>query len=193
MLHRFALLAALFLALTPAHAQPATVDVVFETSAGPITLTLETTRAPITAANFLAYVDQKKLDGTSFYRATKVGEGYGLVQGGPRNDPKRLLPPIAHEPTSATGLSHVDGAISMARLAPGTAQGEFFITLGALTTMDAQPGGDPGFAVFGRVTQGMDVVKSILAAPTSPTEGEGAMRGQMIAEPVKIVRARRAL
>ncbi len=181
--------------VTPAPwAAPATVPVRIETSAGPITLALETARAPVTAGNFLRYVDGKKLDGAAFYRAVKVGTGYGLVQGGTRNDAKRTLPPIAHEPTSQTGLSHIDGAISMARAAPGTANGDFFITVGDLKSMDANPaapGDNRGFAVFGRVTEGMDVVRRILEAPTSPTAGDGAMKGQMLAPEVKILTARR--
>ncbi len=173
---------------------PATVPVRIETSAGSITIALETERAPVTAGNFLRYVDGKKLDSAAFYRAVKVGTGYGLVQGGTRNDRERTLPPIAHEPTSQTGLSHVDGAISMARAAPGSANGDFFITVGDLKSMDANPaapGDNLGFAVFGRVTEGMDVVRRILEAPTSPTAGEGAMKGQMLAPEVKILTARR--
>ncbi len=179
--------------VTPAPAA-ATVPVRIETSAGPIILALETERAPVTAGNFLRYVDGKQLDGAAFSRAVKVGTGYGLVQGGTRNDPKRTLPPIAHEPTNQTGLSHSDGAISMARAAPGTANGDFFITVGDLKSMDANPaapGDNQGFAVFGRVTEGMDVVRRILEAPTSPTAGEGAMKGQMLAPEVKILTARR--
>ena len=205
MFKRFALLCLL---ASPAFAQtqapptpavqaprPATVRVSLQTSEGPIVLELETERAPITAGNFLRYVDQKRLDGVTFYRATKVAPGYGLIQGGARNDPKRALPPIAHEPTSQTGLSHVDGAISMARNAPGSASGDFFITIGAMPSMDAdpaKPGDNLGFAVFGRVVEGMDVVHRILDAPTSPTEGEGVMRGQILAIPVRITTARRA-
>jgi len=173
----------------------ATIRVVLQTSEGPIVLELEKERAPVTTANFLRYVDQKRLDGTNFYRATKVAEGYGLIQGGVRNDPKRVLPPIAHEPTTQTGLSHVDGTISMARAAPGSATADFFITVGAMPSMDAdpaQPGDNLGFAAFGRVVEGMDVVRHILDAPTSPTEGEGAMKGQMIAAPIHIIAARRA-
>ena len=210
MFRRFAPLALLILPLAPAYAQPATppaaeaapaatpnpatVRVSLETSLGPIVLELEKERAPVTTANFLRYVDEKRFDGIAFYRATTLGGGYGLIQGGAKGDAARVLPPIAHEPTSKTGLSHVDGAISMARYAPGTADADFFITIGALTSMDAdpkQPGDNLGFAVFGRVVEGMDVVRRILAAPTSPTEGEGAMKGQMLAAPVRITSARR--
>jgi len=206
---RFAALA-LFL-LSPAHAQDiapsapapavpatapksATVRVSLQTGLGPIVLEVEKERAPVTTANFLRYVDEKRFDGTTFYRATRGGAGFGLIQGGLKGDPKRLLPPVAHEPTSATGLSHVDGAISMARYAPGSAAADFFITVGNLKSMDAnpgQPGDNVGFAVFGRVVEGMDVVRRILAAPTSPTEGEGVMKGQMLAPRIPILTARR--
>lgn len=207
MLLRFASLALLWfaIAITPALAQtgappaptprPAIVRVSLETSEGAILLELEKERAPLTTANFLRYVDEKRLDGAGFYRAVKVAAGYGLVQGGVRNDPKRVLPPIAHEPTSRTGLSHVDGAIAMARAAPGSASGDFFITIGAIPSMDAdpaQPGDNLGFAVFGHVVEGMDVIRRILDAPTSPTEGEGVMKGQMLAPPIRIIAARRA-
>jgi peptidyl-prolyl cis-trans isomerase A (cyclophilin A) len=214
---RFAPLALLLLAASPALAQndaaappspplvaspaalppapkPAVVHVSLQTSAGPILLELEKERAPITTANFLRYVDQKRFDGTTFYRAVKVQAGYGLLQGGARNDPKRVLPAIAHEPTSKTGLSHVDGAISMARNAPGTASGDFFIVIGGFPSMDAdpsQPGDNQGFAVFGHVVNGMNLVRQTLEAPTSPTAGEGAMKGQMLIAPVKILTARR--
>jgi peptidyl-prolyl cis-trans isomerase A (cyclophilin A) len=177
--------------VTPA---PATVKVILKTSLGDIVLAVETGRAPITAANFLRYVDQKRLDASDFYRAMAVGEDgqYGLIQGGLRGNPKRVLKPIAHEPTSVTGLSHVDGAISMARSDPGTATADFFIVIGDLVSLDAQPtGGDPGYAVFGHVVDGMDVVHDIFSQPRSPTAGAGVMKGQMLAMPVKILTARR--
>ncbi|MBB6124417.1 peptidylprolyl isomerase [Sphingobium subterraneum] len=174
--------------------RPATVKVSLQTSEGPILLELEKERAPVTTANFLRYVDQKRLDGTTFYRALNLAPGYGLIQGGLRNDPRKLFPPVAHEPTSKTGVSHVDGTISMARNAPGSATADFFIVLGEMKSLDADPaapGDNAGFAAFGHVAEGMDVVKRILAAPISPTAGEGAMKGQMIAAPVKILSARR--
>lgn len=174
-------------------AQEEPVTVRLETSLGAIVIALDPVHAPVTTANFLRYVDQNRLAGTGFYRAMQVGEG-GLIQGGTRNEPKHTLPPIAHEPTSQTGLKHLDGTISMARYAPGSAAGDFFIAVGDLPSLDANPdaeGDNLGFAAFGRVVEGMDVVKRILAAPTSPTEGEGVMRGQMIAEPVKILAAMR--
>lgn len=168
----------------------APVNVRLDTAAGPIVIAVDRAHAPLTAANFLRYVDGKRLDGVAFYRAVKVGDGYGLAQFGTRNDPKRTLPPVAFEPTSKTGLSHVDGAVSMAMAKPGTAAGDFFVVVGDLKSMDAHDN-DPGFAVFGRVVEGMDVIRRILAAPTSPTEGVGVMKGQMLAPTIRINSARR--
>ena len=169
------------------------VRVAIETTAGTIVAEMDP-RAPVTSANFLRYVDEHRFDGTDFYRGMEVAPGAGLIQGGTRNAPERVLPPIVHEPTSQTGLSHVDGALSMPRLAPGTAAGDFTIMVGDQPYLDAGPGsaGDGlGYAVFGRVVEGMDVVRRILAAPTSPTEGEGVMRGQMLFPRITIITARR--
>jgi peptidyl-prolyl cis-trans isomerase A (cyclophilin A) len=173
---------------------PATVKVALETSLGTITVAVEVERAPITAANFLRYVDQKRLDGTSFYRADPIQPDFGLIQGGTRNDPKRILKPIPNEPTTKTGLSNKDGAISMARGGPGTATGDFFIIVGDMNALDAkpdQPGDNEGYAVFGRVIEGMDVVHKIMGAPTDPNSGEGVMKGQMLSPKITILHARR--
>lgn len=172
------------------------VRVKLDTADGPIMLELYPDKAPITAGNFLRYVDEKRFDGATFYRASKVPNApeFGLVQGGVQNDPARVLKPIAHEPTTKTGLSHTNGAISMGRTSPGTATSDFFICVGDMTYMDAdpkQPGDNLGFATFGKVIEGMDTVQKILAAPTSPTAGEGVMKGEMLAQPVKIITARR--
>ncbi len=178
-------------------ADPAAVRVALTTGLGRIILELAADKAPITVANFLHYVDGKRLDGAAFYRAVHAGSGSttGLVQGGLRNDPTKVFPPVAHESTTATGLHHVDGTISMARYAPGSAASEFFICVGDQLYLDAdptQPGDNLGFAAFGRVADGMDVARAILAAPTSPTEGEGVMKGQMLSPVVPIITARRA-
>lgn len=188
MLQRLLCLVLLFLS-APALAQPAPVRVVMETSAGNITLEVNLARAPVTAANFLRYVDQRRYDGATFYRAMPGGPGRGLIQAGV--DHRRRLPPIAHEPTSRTGLSHVDGAVSIARDAPGTATADITIMLGNMTYLDAGGVDRDGYAVFARVVDGMDVVRRIHAAPTSPTEGEGAMRGQMLSPRIRILTARR--
>jgi len=187
------LILAMLLALTAQAPLPATVRVLLHTGEGDIIVAVETGRAPVTAANFLRYVDARRFDGIDFYRAMPGGAGKGLIQAGVR-DPRRMFPPIAHEPTSQTGLSHIDGALSAPRLAVGTAQGDFTIMVGDMRYLDAGPGsaGDGlGYAVFGHVVEGMDVVRRILAAPTSPTEGEGMMRGQMLSPRIRILTARR--
>lgn len=205
MIRRTLLAAALLLPATalaqttppPATAEapkPATARVAIETSLGRIVLELETERAPVTARNFLRYADQKRLDGIAFYRSVKVADKFGFVQFGIDGDPKRALPPIKHEPTTVTGVKHVDGAISIARLAPGTARGEFTISVGDQPSLDAdpsRPGDNLGYAAFGRVVEGMEVIWKILDAPTSPTKGEGVMKGQMLEPKVRIVSVRR--
>ncbi|HEY6048107.1 MAG TPA: peptidylprolyl isomerase [Sphingomicrobium sp.] len=199
MLTRIALLLSAFAAV-PALAQPAPpvpapaaqaelVPVAIDTSLGRIVVALDKTHAPVTTANFLHYVDTHRLDGESFYRAMHVGTG-GLIQGGVRSDSRKLYPPIAHEPTSQTGLHNVAGAISMANAGAGTATADFFILLSDMPTLDASAD-QPGFAVFGHVVEGMDVAKAILAAPTSATLGEGVMKGQMLDPQVKIIKAER--
>lgn len=173
---------------------PDTVRVRLETDDGPIVLALDSKHAPITTANFVRYVDEHRFDGTSFYRAarTKGAPTHGFIQGGIRREYRRMLPPIAHEPTSKTGLKHVVGTISMARsdTAGVGAMGDFFILASTMASLDAN-GDEPGYAAFGRVVEGMDVVRRILAADTVPNAGRGAMRGEMITKPVKIVSATR--
>jgi peptidyl-prolyl cis-trans isomerase A (cyclophilin A) len=121
------------------------------------------------------------------------GADGGLIQGGITSDARKLFPPIAHEPTSETGLHHVAGAISLAGAGPGTGRADFFILISDMPGLDAGgPRGDAnGFAAFGHVTEGMDVVKKIWASPTSPTKGEGAMKGQMLDPPIRILHAAR--
>jgi peptidyl-prolyl cis-trans isomerase A (cyclophilin A) len=176
---------------------PARPHVILATGAGLITLELAIDKAPLSGANFLRYVDNRRLDGSRFYRAMKIDPDplNGLIQGGLGGLPVRVYPPVAHESTTQTGLRHVDGAISLARNAPGSATCDFFICVGPVPALDAdptQPGDNLGFAVFGQVTDGMDVVRRILLSPVSPTKGEGAMQGQMLEPVVPIVTARRA-
>ncbi|WP_245620088.1 peptidylprolyl isomerase [Phenylobacterium immobile] len=167
------------------------------TPSGDIVLELADTQAPLTARNFLKYVDDGLFDGSAFYRASRprgeTGTNFGFVQGGLQNDPARVLPPIAHESTAVTGLRNVDGAITMARYAPGTAQADWIICVGDQLYLDATPS-DPkttGFAVFGRVIAGMEVVRSILGMPVDLNAGEGPMKGQMLLQPLTITSARR--
>jgi len=160
------------------------VPVAIETSLGRIVIALDRGRAPATTANFLRYVDAGRLNGESFYRAMNYPGG-GLIQGGVTSDSRKLYPAVEHEPVSKTGISHVAGTVSMANGGPGTARSDFFIMASDSPAFDAD------FAAFGRVIEGMDVVKKVLAAPTSPTKGEGVMKGQMLEPKVKIVSAAR--
>lgn len=176
----------------PPPREPAIVRVRFVTSAGPIVVALDAQHAPGTVANFLAYVDDGRFEGTSFYRATrrKTAPNTGFVQGGIGTDSHRMLGVVPLEPTSKTGLHHGDGELSLARYERSdSGSGNFSIMVGANPSLDARPG-FPGYAAFGRVIQGMDVVKRMLALPTLPG-GDGAFKGQMMAKPVTIVRAER--
>lgn len=219
MLLRFALAAALI--ATPAYAAPArkappkpavvkevppqplhdTETVAMTTELGTIMLELDGKHAPISTANFMRYVDNKRFDGIVFYRAMHLKWGEqpnGLIQAGTRGDPRKTFPPIAHEPTSQTGILHKAGAISLARLAPGTATGDFSILLSDIDGLDANPQStDPeaqaGYAAFGHVVSGMDVVRKIWDQPVDPNAGEGAMKGEMLAQPVKVISVRRVV
>ena len=176
-----------------------TVNVTMVTDLGTIELELDHKHAPITTENFVRYVDLQRFDGAAFYRVMRLKWGAqpnGLVQGGLQGNSAKVLKPIAHEPTSQTGLLHKPGAISMGRNAPGTAMADFFILLSELAGLDAdpkaaEPEAQAGFAVFGHVTAGMDVVRKIYDVPLSETKGQGVMRGQMIEAPVKIITVRR--
>lgn len=200
--------AALLIAAAPAKRRAAppppppigdTVKVVLTTTQGQIELELDHKHAPLTVENFMRYVDQRRMDGAVFYRAMHLAWGEqpnGLLQGGLQGNYQKVLKPVAHEPTTVTGLSHKAGTISMARNAPGTATADFSILLSDLPGLDADPKGttpdaQAGFAVFGKVTAGMDVVRKIWDTPRSQTKGEGVMKGQMLEVPVKIVTARR--
>lgn len=167
--------------------------VLLATTLGDIVVEIFIDRAPVTAANFLEYVDRGLYEGATFYRVvTPDNQGDAaikieVIQGGlgiEGNHP-RALPPIRHETTEETGIEHTDGTLSMARDEPGSASSEIFITLGAQPELDyggrRNPDGE-GFAAFGRVVDGMDVVRRIQARPEE---------GQMLREPVPIETVRR--
>jgi peptidyl-prolyl cis-trans isomerase A (cyclophilin A) len=160
------------------------VHVRLVTDKGPILLELDRGKAPLTVANFLRYVTAKRYDGVNFYRAMPYGEGNGLIQAGITKDARLLFPPVAHEPPSTTGLTHQAGSLLMANLGPGTARSDFFITQGPI------PGFKDSFALFGRVIEGMDVVKAIFASPVDPDKGAGPMKGQMLSPAIPIRTAR---
>ncbi|WP_421936586.1 peptidylprolyl isomerase [Phenylobacterium sp.] len=169
-----------------------------ETSEGAFVLELYPDKAPITVANYLKYVDRGLFVGAACFRASKpkdyAGNDYGLVQCG-QKDPAKKLPPIAHESTIKTGLTHgKDGVISMGRFAPGTAQADWSIMLGDMSYLDADkknPAANPGFAAFGQVVEGLDVIRKIIVMPTDPNKGEGAMKGEILVKPVRINRVSR--
>ncbi len=172
-------------------AAPGIVRVRLVTSMGAITLALDAKRAPKTVANFLAYVDDGRLEGTTFYRTArrKTEPSKGFIQGGVGTDARRMLDPLPLEPTSKTGLRHLSGTISMAHGPnPNSANGNFSIMVGDNPGLDAR-GSNLGFAAFGKVVGGMDVVQRILALPSGG--GRDVMKGQMILKPVTIVRAER--
>jgi len=169
--------------------RPGIVRVRLETSAGPILLALDARRAPKTVENFLAYVDDGRFDGTSFYRAarSKADPRTGFIQAGIRQDARRILPPFPLETTKMTGIRHLDATVSMARAAnPDSAGGNFVITIGPAPQMDWRPDFS-GYAAFGHAVAGMDVARRILALPSGG--GFDAFKGQMILKPVTLIRA----
>lgn len=156
-----------------APAGDAAVLVRVETELGSFDISVDPRKAPVTVANFLAHVDGRHLDAGSVYRlvslanqAPETPAKIEVVQWG-RNqaaDRPAPFPPIAHETTRDTGLRHLDGTVSMARAAPGSASGEFFICIGDQPELDfggrRNPDGQ-GFAAFGQVVQGMSVVRAL--------------------------------
>lgn len=179
----------------PADVPAVAPRVAIQTSYGRIVAELFVKRAPITSANFLRYVDGGLYENATFYRSVRPDNDgrvpkITIIQGG--IDPtcrKAPLSPIAHESTEATGLRNVNGALSVVRWEPGTAASEFFIVIGDTPELDFGGGRHPdkqGFAVFGRVVEGMDVVRRINASPTQdPADGSLRMyKGQALAEPV---------
>ncbi len=148
--------------------------VLIRTELGEIKAEIFEKEAPITAANFLRYVDAGLYDGTSFFRVVTIEESFPnqevpitVAQCG-QVEKEKLFPPIQHETTEETGLRHLNGALSMARMKPGSATSSFSVILGSQPEMDyggkRQPDGQ-GFAVFGYVTEGIDVAERIHSQP----------------------------
>ncbi len=185
------------LALFFATHRPTVVTLV--TSAGEIDIEVYERQAPISSADFLRYVDKGLYDGATFYRVVTAGNDHGtpkieVIQGGLPDDAKGL-PPIEHETTKTTGLLHSDGTVSLARGKPGTGGGAaFFICIGAQPALDfggmRNPDGQ-GFAAFGRVIRGMEVVRAIQKMPSDGAADSEYMKGQMLSKPVVIERALR--
>ena len=167
--------------------------VVIHTDSGEIELEVDSVRAPVTAANFLRYVDRGRYDGGRFHRAVTLANQptdsvrIEVIQGSATAQPGvDTVPPIPLERTSVTGILHRDATVSMARgRGPDTARSDFFVCIGDQPSLDF--GGrrnldGQGFAAFGRVTRGMDVVRKIQRIPTT---------GQRLTPPVAILSAKR--
>jgi peptidyl-prolyl cis-trans isomerase A (cyclophilin A) len=185
------------------------VIVVLETEKGRIEIEVDTKRAPNTAANFLKYVDGGLYDGGVFHRTvrpdteTRPDVPIQVIQARRVSDRTRpSFPPIPLERTNVTGIKHVDGTVSMARTTADTATNEFFICIGDQPLLDfggKRNDDGQGFAAFGRVVAGMDVVKAIQASPVAPARPRAGgppaagtpANSQTLMPAIRIVRARR--
>lgn len=167
--------------------RPATM-VLIRTDLGDISVEIYMEKAPVTASNFLAHVEHDYYTNSMFYRVVRMDNQpqskvkIEVIQGGLFHDEVLdTITPIRHESTQETGILHTDGVISMARMGPGTASTEFFICVGDQPSLDYNGKRNPdgqGFAAFGKVVEGMDVVHSIQAQ---------ADEGQYLKEQIKIL------
>jgi peptidyl-prolyl cis-trans isomerase A (cyclophilin A) len=176
----------------------ATLEVLMKTSAGDVVIELYPESAPLSVSNFLRYVDGGYYENSQFYRVVRLDNQaqnsikIEVIQGGlGMADEHPGFEPIAHEPTQLSGIRHTDGVISMARLEPGSAASEFFICINDQPELDFGGGRNPdgkGFAAFGKVIAGMDVIHAIQNMKTdSPAEGElEYTSGQILLKPVLI-------
>ena len=185
--------------VTVCAAQPDHPIIVLETTAGPIEITVYPDKAPISAGDFLRHVDGGYYDGQGFYRVVRADNdpremGMSLIQGG-RLDQEMVFDPIAHELTTDTGISNANGAVSIARLDPGTGSAAyFFINIGNNDFLDTGGARNPdgqGYATFGRVTDGLDVAREIQAMETAAESDDAVTTGQILKAPVTIKKAYR--
>ena len=185
---------------TPSGKAAAPVRVRVQTELGDITVEVDQARAPVTAANFLKYVDAGHYDGGTWHRTVKTDNQpespvkIEVIQAGVNPDhAKSGFPAIALERTSVTGILHKDGAISMARGAPDSATSGWFICINDQPSLDFGGARNPdgqGFAAFGRVVSGMDVVRKIQAAPSSPNRTSNT-EAQRLTPPIRILKVAR--
>lgn len=176
------------------------VRIVMSTEQGDIEIDLYTEAAPITAGNFLKLTDNGDLDGGSFYRVVTYENDRGapkieVIQGGRGNAAEGEIEAIDHETTDQTGILHTDGVISMARDGVGTATSEFFICIGDQPGLDygqTRNADGQGFAAFGKVVSGMDVVRKIQGLRADAESYSEYTQGQILADPVVITSVRRA-
>ena len=175
-------------------------QVTLETEMGDIVIEVMTDKAPVSGGDFLTYVEKGLYSGEGFYRVVRAADNdhgapkIDVIQGGLIDDSAGLAP-VAHETTETTGIKHTDGTISLARDVVGTGSAAyFFITIGDQPGLDfgANRNADKqGFAAFGRVVSGMDVVRNIHSVPADHfIQAEGYTGGQMLKEPVRIIGAR---
>lgn len=193
MLRKFLMLSIFAMFSSSAHAE--NVNVKLETTMGDIHIELYADKAPITVANFLRYIDGGYFDGGAFYRVVRMDNQQQnrikieVIQGGMSGDSNiGAFPPIKLERTTKTGIKHEDGTISMARDNPDSASSEFFICINDQPSLDyggmRNPDGQ-GFAAFGKVTKGMDVVRAIQQVKTiAPNDPNEYTAGQKVMEPV---------
>jgi peptidyl-prolyl cis-trans isomerase A (cyclophilin A) len=179
------------LVVGPVSAQ--TTRVLVQTELGDIEIEVDGAHAPNTAANFLKYVDAGHYDGGAFFRTVKMDNQpdspvkIEVIQAGVNEaKAKEALPAIALERTSATGLSHKDGTVSMARGKPDSATSSWFICIGDQPSLDfggqRNPDGQ-GFGAFGKVVKGMDIVRKIQTSPNT--------EAQRLTPPIKIIKVSR--
>lgn len=171
------------------------------TSLGTISIALYGQQVPVTVANFLRYVDRGLLAEACIYRVVRrehwvPGREMEIVQGGLGLTPEKMLDPIPHESPTDTGLLNRKGAISMARGEPGTATSEFFVCLEDCLCLDPTPSPTPphdglGYAVFGEVTEGLEILKEIQMLATLDDARIDLLKGQLLIEPVRILGAER--
>jgi peptidyl-prolyl cis-trans isomerase A (cyclophilin A) len=161
-------------------------SIIIRTEFGEIHARLDLRRAPATSLNFLRYVDAEMFDSASFYRVVRMDNQprdsikIEVIQGGRNKNEDKGFPPIIHETTKMTGIRHKNGTISMARSEPGSATSEFFICVGDQPELDFGGKRNPdrqGFAAFGKIIKGMDVVRRIHTTNSS---------GQYLVNPVLI-------
>jgi peptidyl-prolyl cis-trans isomerase A (cyclophilin A) len=180
-------------------AESGNVEIIMSTTEGDIIIELDLENAPVSAGHFLLLVDDGHIDGATFYRTVSPENDNGappisVIQGG-LGDAAEAFETIEHETTADTGVQHLDGVISMARSEPGTASTEFFICVGDQPALDFGAGRNAdgqGFAAFGRVVEGMDVVRAIHESPSdAPVEFE-YFKGQIYEEPIVIEQVTRA-
>lgn len=161
------------------------------TELGNIVLQLNPKKAPLTVSNFLKYVESHRYDGATFYRTVRMDNQENnkikieVIQGGLGDDSTKNFPRIKHESTNITGIKHLNGTLSMARNVPGSAGSEFFICINDQPELDfggkRNPDGQ-GFAAFGQVISGMEIVRKIQEKETGESQ-----KNQALKTPVKII------